>query len=213
MNHLLLSTRAEAFEHPHLAAHVASLQAVRPPPTPELGPADASLLAGFTGQVLLAVDAEDAADDESVPGPLGHAVATWLESTGELALTAVLEKPVPWLSQSNDYPPVAAVLAGLRERFGDEAYAGALSAGSREGVAQLVGAMFWLGRCCGSLPQIHLVAPKRAWVATICQYGQLHVDRYAEMPGFVAQACDAGLVEVSECRRRGAIVSRALRPS
>lgn len=213
MNHLLLSTRAEAFKHPHLAAHVASLQAVRPPPTPELGPADASLLAGFAGQVLLAVDSEDAPDEESVPGPLGRAVGKWLESTGEVALTAVLEGQVPWLSQPNDYPPVAAVQTGLRERFGDAAYAGALSATSRDGVSQLVAAMFWLGRCCASLPQIHLVSPGRPWVATICQYGQLHVERYAEVPGFEAQARKAGLVRVSECRRRGAIGGRALKTS
>ena len=41
-------------------------------------------------------------------------------------------------------------------------------------------------------------------MATVCKYGQLHVERYAEMPAFEAQAREAELKRVSECRRGSA---------
>ncbi|MBK8171363.1 MAG: hypothetical protein IPK60_13595 [Sandaracinaceae bacterium] len=176
-------------------------------------PTSAEATSRFVGASRFACAAEDVSE---FPQRLGDALALTLEQLGYRSVIAAMERRVPWLAQSNDFPPVAEALDALRGRFLTSDFDGGLEADLAD-ISALTATLFWLTRGCASLPQIYFVTASAPWVGSLCQYGVLHVEFFdaSERTRFTGAAMGNGFEVTQECTDpyscHGAINGRAIR--
>ncbi len=173
-----LVARKECFTNCYLAHLVASLQQAheiepewRDPLTID---EKLSKLAGST--LLLQCRTPTLAE---FPSTLGQVTARLMDALGIESLLAVMMVRCSWLAQRNDYAPVKAALERIEQWLGSECdFEGGLLA-DRASMTELLETIFWLSRCCASLPDIYLAPPKEAFAFSVCKHGVLHLEPYS----------------------------------
>jgi hypothetical protein len=95
-------------------------------------------------------------------------------------LIFILDYSSPWLSQKNDYEPVAKALNYLSKIGTTETFNGAYKL-SGDDLAEFVENLFWIIRCNASLPYCWFSTENHAFVAEICMHGNIHFHTYSQM--------------------------------
>lgn len=133
----------------------------------------------------------------------------------EFALISDCRRPI--LAQDNDFPPVRQAEDRLLHLGFTKTDANGFVADT-EGLSAILGNLFWIARCNASAPYILISPGESATVATLCKYGNFHVDFYRmeERARFESKLPQSGLeIEMDGiCRERfsddGAISGRML---
>ncbi|MBD3635707.1 MAG: hypothetical protein HUJ25_00060 [Crocinitomicaceae bacterium] len=86
--------------------------------------------------------------------------------------------PTPWLSQKNDYPPVAKALNYL-ETIISESFSGGFKLKGKE-LIEFIPNLFWITRCNASLPTTYMCFVNSKTILSLCKYGILHLEFYDE---------------------------------
>ncbi len=138
----------------------------------------------------------------------GGDTKTYLENVGEaLRVLSKIQGPLmilgdwntPWLSQSNDYPPVEQALNFLREQI-DEQFNGGFVFEEKD-ITNFIPHLFWLSRCNASLPEFLMSYVQSDFVVSICKHGILHLEFYdmEERQAMMAFFRAKGFREWKEC--------------
>jgi hypothetical protein len=80
----------------------------------------------------------------------------------------------PWLYQNSDYKPVKQAQEYLADKKVGRHFNGALEADTIE-LPIFIRHVSWLIRCNAALPYIHFINKSEDFIASICQYGNLHL--------------------------------------
>lgn len=112
----------------------------------------------------------------------------------------LLDYGIPWLSQDHDFPAARAALTYLKEQGMSENFAGAIQANGEE-LSSFVSHLFWISRCCASLPHCYFSTDQHAFVGSICKYGNLHLYTYSAPVKLALQAfaTQNQLIELDQC--------------
>jgi hypothetical protein len=95
-------------------------------------------------------------------------------------LIFILDYGVPWMSQKNDYEPVAKALNYLSKIGTTETFNGAYKLSGND-LAEFVENLFWIIRCNASLPYCWFFTENHAFVGEICQHGNIHFHTYSQV--------------------------------
>lgn len=115
-------------------------------------------------------------DAEQYLEKLGAALGELSNQLGPLIVLG--DWNTPWLSQKNDYPPVAEALQFLARQIEETFNGGFVLEGEK--VAPFITHLFWLVRCNANLPEFMMTFAKANYVMSICKYGLLHLAFYEE---------------------------------
>ena len=115
-------------------------------------------------------------DTDSYLTDLGESLEKLRLRAGNEELFVLGDWPTPWLSQTNDYPPVKAAWDWLGERIDDDFSGGFMLKGTE--LIQFILRLFWLTRGNMSLPEFMLSFPNYKTILSICQHGVVHVESY-----------------------------------
>lgn len=105
---------------------------------------------------------------------LGQSLAELSDHFGELMILG--DWNTPWLSQENEYVPVAKAIQFLKQKI-DPDFNGGFMLHDQE-IAAFIPHLFWLTRCNASLPEFMMAFKHSKTVFSICKYGVLHGDFY-----------------------------------
>jgi hypothetical protein len=84
------------------------------------------------------------------------------------------DSETPWLYQNSDYKPVKQAQEYLADRKVSRRFNGALEVDTVE-LPIFIKHLAWLIRCNAALPYIHFTNKTEDFIASICQYGNLHL--------------------------------------
>lgn len=112
----------------------------------------------------------------------------------------ILDYTIPWLSQENEYEPVAKALNYLKHIGTSNDFCGAYKL-TGKALAEFVAHLFWIIRCNASLPYCWFSTDKHAFVGEICQYGNIHLHAYSnEIKHFFETfATNNSLIKIEAC--------------
>ena len=145
---------------------------------------------------------------------LADAVARLMASEGDATLTLLhVSRAGRWPAERRTPPVLAGAAAWFRSIGAGEDFDGAIQADAAS-LREILSALYPCVRMDMGYGDVFFAPDRAPWVASLCQYGNLHLDTYgagAAMRLAVASV-DAGLVAVEECGagEPGAIPFRAL---
>ena len=228
---ITLLPRADTFAlHPALARDVRGLQKAFDPRrdrgdgADEVDPDDLAWFESFrddiaapdlrhAGTMVLGVDAGDV---DAYPAALAGALGRLLDDVGADGLIALLAgRGASWISP-REHPRVREANAFFRALGAGEGFNGGIVA-DRDSLADLVTAVFWCARLDAGFGYLYLAARGAPLVATLCQYGNLHLSVWGdgEAEPVAEAARRAGFNEEETCDERfgadGRIEGRQLR--
>ena len=148
----------------------------------------------YAGSLVLATEHGEVGDFLAwLPEAFGQVMA----ETGCESLSCLpVGRRAGWLSERDDYAPLAEAGAALRALgITPDSHGGIVV--DRGSVGEVLGPVFWLARC-DTGREIWMGGDGASFVANFCQYGSLHCDVYdREMePRLREAALRAGFVEV-----------------
>lgn len=115
-------------------------------------------------------------------------------------LIFILDYGIPWMSQKNDYEPVAKAMHYLSEIGTTETFNGAFKL-SGDKLDEFVANLFWIIRCSASLPYCWFSTENHHFVGEICKHGNIHFHTYSqtmkdEIENFAMQE---SLLSIDDC--------------
>jgi hypothetical protein len=138
---------------------------------------------------------------EEYVGNLTVAICSLCKQMGWRQVTFILEYPVPWLSQENDYTPAKNATDYLKSIGIESAFEGAIQIQQHEEIAKFIGHLFWLSRCNASLPTCRFSGDKADVIFFICKDGNLHLETFSESTKqqIISLALKIDLLAVEDC--------------
>lgn len=128
---------------------------------------------------------------------LGKSLAELSKDYGNLIILG--DWNTPWLSQENDYAPVAEAMLFLRQKIDDQFNGGFIL--NPEEIPTFISHLFWLTRCNASLPEFMMAFRNSKTIFGICKYGVLHCEFYdaPEREEIIRFFSQSGFKEVDRC--------------
>lgn len=116
-------------------------------------------------------------------------------------LIFILDYGVPWMSQKNDYEPVAKAMNYLTKIGTKETFIGAYKLSGVD-LAEFVENLFWIIRCNASLPYCWFSTKDHAFVGEICKHGNIHFHTYSQTIKDEIQffAMQKSLAAIDDCK-------------
>jgi hypothetical protein len=80
---------------------------------------------------------------------------------------------IPWLHRQHDYKPARTAQQYLSEKKVGKKFCGGFDISGNE-LPAFLAHLFWLVRCNAVFPYVHFTDQDRQFIASLCQYGNLH---------------------------------------
>jgi hypothetical protein len=97
-----------------------------------------------------------------------------LHNIGIDSILCLGDYPLPWRYQAHNHKPVVKALDYLIKNGIAETFDGAIEVSIQE-LPEFLVHLYWLQRCCATLPDFHFMDKGQSIVGHICKYGNLHL--------------------------------------